>query len=401
MSKRVLLAWELGAGRGHLLILGWIADALRQRGYEPLFALQRLDGIATINQAIGNAEVYQSPVWPGLLDRSAFQAPGKAVSFGDVIGGLGLTSPVAVEGMVRAWERLIARVAPDVIVADFAPACLMAARGRVPTVAVGDGFTLPPVGLKSFTPLDDGGGERKFKEDDLLSVVNGSLQRAGLRPLDFLPEMFAADRSCASSFTELDPYRDNRNEPLAAPWVPEWDQSVPMAREEVFGYFSVEADVRGTALAALAHVAREGIPVRIYVPQLKADAISWLAQNRIQVEPAAIPFEEIQRRARLVVSLGSFGFVSCALAVGIPQIVIPLGIAKGSTGMAIERLGVGRWTQVGANNPVEAALLGQVIIDAFNSEQFAQTAQRLAPDFARRLQPSSAETIAGLVAKLL
>jgi hypothetical protein len=87
--------------------------------------------------------------------------------------------------------------------------------------------------------------------------------------------------------------------------------------------------------------------------------------------------------------------------VGIPQIVIPLGIAKGATGMAIERLGVGRWTQIGANNPVETALLGQVIVDAFNSDQFAETAKRVAPDFARRLKPGSGETIAGLVAELV
>jgi UDP:flavonoid glycosyltransferase YjiC (YdhE family) len=400
MSKRVLLAWELGAGRGHLLILGWIADALRRRGYEPLFALQRLDGLETIRESVGRAEIYQAPVWPGLIDRSAFHTLGKAVSFGDVIGGLGLISPVAVEGMLRAWDGLIARLAPDAIVADFAPACLMAARGRVPTVAVGDGFTLPPAGLKKFTPLDAEGGEPKLKETDLLSVVNEGLAKIGRGPLALLPEMFAADRSRASSFTELDPYRDDRNEPLAAPWVPDWDKSVPMSREEVFGYFSVGADVRGTALAAFAHVAREGIPVRVYIPQLKPDAASWLAENNIHAEPAAIPFEEIQRRARLVVSLGSFGFVSCALAAGIPQIVIPLGIAKGATGMAIERLGVGRWTQIGVTNPVETTLLGQVILEAFNYEHFTETAKRIAPDFARRLRPRPAETIADLATEL-
>jgi hypothetical protein len=276
----------------------------------------------------------------------------------------------------------------------------MAARGRVPTVAVGDGFTLPPAGLKKFTPLDAEGGEPKLKETDLLSVVNEGLAKIGRGPLALLPEMFAADRSRASSFTELDPYRDDRNEPLAAPWVPDWDKSVPMSREEVFGYFSVGADVRGTALAAFAHVAREGIPVRVYIPQLKPDAASWLAENNIHAEPAAIPFDEIQRRARLVVSLGSFGFVSCALAAGIPQIVIPLGIAKGATGMAIERLGVGRWTQIGVTNPVETTLLGQVILEAFNNEQFTETAKRIAPDFARRLRPRPAETIADLATEL-
>jgi len=401
MPKRVLLAWELGAGRGHLLILGWIADALRVRGYEPIFALQRLDGVETIRESIGSAEIYQAPVWPGLLDPSAFHAPGKAVSFGDVIGGLGLSSPVAVEGMLRAWDRLIARIAPDAIVADFAPACLMAARGRVPTLAVGDGFTLPPMNLERFPAIDNEGGERKFDETELLSAANGTLRKIGRAELKFLPDIFAADRSRASSFTELDPYRNERNEALAAPWVPEWDISVPMSRDEVFGYFSVATDVRGTALAALAFVSRAGVPVRVYIPQLNAEAAKWLAESNIQAEKTAIPFDKIQRRARLVVSLGSFGFVSCALAAGIPQIVVPLGIAKSATGMAIDRLGVGRCARVDANNPLEAALLGQVILDAFKGEQFTETAKRVAPDFARRLKPSSAESIAALMSELV
>lgn len=69
--------------------------------------------------------------------------------------------------------------------------------------------------------------------------------------------------------------------------------------------------------------------------------------------------------------------------------------------MAIERLGVGRWTRVGTSNPVETTLLAQVIRETFDSEQFTETAKSVAPDFARRLQPSSADTIADLVTELV
>jgi hypothetical protein len=103
MKKRILLAWELGSGQGHLLILGWIAEALRQRGFEPVFALQRLDGIDTIRAAIGDSECHQSPLWPGLIDRAVYHAPGSPASFGDVLGGHALHRP--------PWSRILPRLA--------------------------------------------------------------------------------------------------------------------------------------------------------------------------------------------------------------------------------------------------------------------------------------------------
>ena len=399
MGKRILLAWELGGGRGHLLILGWIADALRQRGFEPVFALQRLDGIETIRSSIGTNEVFQAPVWPGLIDRSAYHAPGRSVTFGDVLGGLGLSSHAAFEGMLRAWDQLIARIAPAAVVADFAPACLTAARGKVPTVAVGDGFTLPPATLDRFTNFDDD-SMAKFDEAEMLSVVNGVLRNLGGRELRVLPELFAADRSRASSFAELDPYQNDRREPIAAPWVPEWNHAVPMSRDEIFGYFSINTDTRRTILMALAQVVKAGVRVRIYIPDIDAETFSWLAANGIVAEPAPVPFDQIQSRAGLLISLASFGFVSCALASGIPQIVVPQGIAKGATGKAIERLGVGRWTRLNPASPIESALLGQVILETYGNAQFAEKAKILAPDFARRLRPSSADVIAGLVSEI-
>jgi hypothetical protein len=71
MPQRVLLAWELGGGRGHVLILGWIAEVLRQRGFEPVFAVQRLDALDAIRTTMGRGEFYQAPVWLGTLDRRA------------------------------------------------------------------------------------------------------------------------------------------------------------------------------------------------------------------------------------------------------------------------------------------------------------------------------------------
>jgi len=401
MPKRILLAWELGAGRGHLLNLGWIADVLRGRGFEPVFALQRLDGIETIRGSIGTSEVYQAPVWPGLIDRSAYRSPGQDVTFGDVLVGLGLGSPMAVEGMLRAWDQLIVRLAPAAVVADFAPACLAAVRGKVPTVAVGDGFTLPPATLERFTILGNEPGKPKFDETETLSVLNDVLLKQGRGELRALPELFIADRASASSFVELDPYRNDRKEPLVAPWVPDWNRSVSMSRDEIFAYFSIDTETRSTIFLALTQVVRAGLRVRVYIPQLDTESSSWLTANGVSVESAPVPFEQIQRNASLLISLGSLGFVSCGLVSGIPQLVIPPSLATRATGFAFERLGAGRSVLLNPASPIEPTLLAQVIAEAYENTRFSDKAKSLAPDFARRLEPNPAEVAADLVSEIV
>jgi UDP:flavonoid glycosyltransferase YjiC (YdhE family) len=286
-------------------------------------------------------------------------------------------------------------------VADFAPACLLAVRGRVPSIAVGDGFTLPPAELRQFKQFGPEIVTPKYDESSVVAAVNEALLALRRSPIGRLPEIFASDRSCPGAFTELDPYAKERTIPAAAPWVPAWDRNVPMERNEIFGYFSVSAEAQAPLFFALTQVASSGVRVRLHVPHLPSNLAARLASTGIIVEPEPVPFEQIQRRARLVISYGSSGLVSCALAAGIPQIIVPVGIAKGATGRAVERLGVGRCVPVKSDNPLESTLLSQVILEACNENRFVAAAKKLAPDFARRLDPKPAETVADHVDELI
>jgi UDP-N-acetylglucosamine:LPS N-acetylglucosamine transferase len=401
MQRRILLAWELGGGSGHVLRLRWIAEALRQRGYDPVFAIQRLDMRENFGASVGESAFYQAPVWPALIDRSAYSTPRRAVTMADVLADFGMHKPAAVKSMIQAWDRLISLIDPAAVVADFAPACLMAARGRVPSIAVGDGFTLPPAELRQFKQFEPEIVTPKHDESSIVAAVNESLLAHGRSPIGSLPEIFSSDRSCPGAFTELDPYASERTIPAAAPWVPAWDRNVPMERNELFGYFSVNAVVQAPLFFALTQVASSGVRVRLHVPQLRSNVAVRLTSTGMILEPKPVPFEEIQRRARLVISYGSSGLVSCALAAGIPQIIVPVGIAKGATGRAVERLGVGHCFQVKSGNPLESSLLSQVILEACNEDEFVAVAKKLAPDFARRLEPRPADVVAGYVDELV
>jgi rhamnosyltransferase subunit B len=400
MNKRILLAWELGRGRGHAFIAGWIARALKQRGYEPTVALKQLDCVELISTLAPGTPCIQAPIWPTILTGAPIPAIDPPVTMGDTMGQVGLRSTSVVRQVIHAWDQLFALIEPAAVVADFSPGVLLAARGRMPAVAVGDSTTLPPSTMKTFPLLSKRIGHSKFDEAESLDAVNTALKATSRKTLDHLPQVFSAERSCTAAFSELDPYREFRVQPNAAPWAPAWDRTVAREGDEVFGYFSAHTRFQTVIIRALQEVVRSGIPVRVHMPLLDPEAIALLEEIGILVERTPLPFEEIQRRSRLVVSISSLGFVSCALAAAIPQILLPPGIFD-HMGPAIEHLGVGRSIELDAQSPIEPALLAQAIIEAYRDDKLAARAKEVAPDFARRLEPRPEEVVARYVEELI
>jgi rhamnosyltransferase subunit B len=399
MSRKVLLAWELGGGRGHIRILGWAADSLRQRGYEPVFAVRERDVIDTIPASIKDAICLQAPIWPAFRDYSIAATPGSRASFADIVGDLGLRIPDAVGSMVGEWQSLVESVRPAAVVADFAPACLLACRGRVPSIAIGDGFTLPPSTMETFTQFEN--GPPKYDERDLVGSVNEAMRNTSGATIERLPEIFAADRHCTGSFVELDPYSPHRRIATVAPWAPEWDRAAATRRTEVFAYLGVHPPLMATLAEALRYVVSGGVPVRLHIPSMDAATDAAFSGTGAIIEREPVPYETIHSRTRLAVSFGSFGFVSCALAAGIPQIVLPVGMAMECTAKAVQVLGTGRTIRLSPGNPLEGPLLGQVIIEACRDDELTRSAIVRAPDFARRLKPSPAEIVTDLLDELV
>jgi hypothetical protein len=285
-------------------------------------------------------------------------------------------------------------VRPAAIVADVAPGILLAARGRIPTVAVGEGFTLPPATMKNFPHLISGAAQSKYDEHVLLDIVNAELRATSRGSLAYLPEVFRADRSCTAAFAEFDAYRAFRQHPNAGPWMPDWDRSTPREGQDLFGYFSISAPFQSIIVRSLIELAQSGMPVRVHMPQIADEALALLEEQGVAVERAPLPFGEIQRRARFVVSLGSLSFTACALVAGIPQIIFPLGVSKQISGDAIEAIGAGRSLDLNTENPLESALLTQVLAESYGDEKLALRAKEVTPDFIRRLEPRPDETVA-------
>src|SRR5688572_18041129 len=137
---RVLCAWEFGGDLGHVRRWMPIARELRAGGHEPLLVFRDL---ASLGEAARESfDWFQAP----LLRAPARQNP-SPLNASDILLNLGYDDAAGLAGALRAWLSLVELAKPDLVVADYAPTALLAARAaRLPRLTIGTGFSVPRLG---------------------------------------------------------------------------------------------------------------------------------------------------------------------------------------------------------------------------------------------------------------
>jgi hypothetical protein len=196
-GKRVLLATEFVRGGATLVRVLPLAEALGQRGHDVALAVP--------GGAESGFETFDAPRWavpppPGFV----------AVSYADVLMHGGYATPDSLRGLMSGWRDVLVRARPDLLVVDFAPTAMLAARvAGVAMAAVGDGFSLPPmvVPMPSMRPWAEVGCDTLSSiEGRVLAVVNARLVAMQARALGSLCELFLEVPRFLCTFPELDHY---------------------------------------------------------------------------------------------------------------------------------------------------------------------------------------------------
>ncbi|ARS27032.1 nucleotide disphospho-sugar-binding domain-containing protein [Sphingomonas sp. KC8] len=385
---RILIGWELGSGSGHTLKLIDIAAELRRRGHEPILAVQQTGAMPA------DYPLWQAPLWPALITTRRRNATASPSTYGDILVALGLMEPGAVSGLLRGWEAIFAAVRPDAVIAEFAPALMLAARGRAPLLAIGSGFGLPPATLPAFPSLTGAGAVQD--ERRALAHLNRELAVAGLPAIGALPAIFHADRTLVQAFRELDPYR---------PWRPAGDYASPHMTEgaaiadgrgeEVFVYLNGQRPGLEGLLGGLAGC---GLPVRLHDPLIAEADIAILERAGLTFERQRVPFARIAERSRMIIGYGGLGLASAALCAGVPQMIFPFDIEKRMTAAALEEAGLGLRVELAG---MDRAAIAALLIKAFADDALAARAIAAAPGFRARAAVPCAQATADAVDELL
>ena len=122
---KVLFAWELGGGLGHLVPLAPIVAGLRERGHEVFLAARDLRRVDHVFGEFG-VNYLQIPFSHG--KRSTEIRPPR--NFAQILNNCGFGDVAELRGLTAACRSMLDLIRPDLIVCDHAPGAFELSRRR-------------------------------------------------------------------------------------------------------------------------------------------------------------------------------------------------------------------------------------------------------------------------------
>jgi rhamnosyltransferase subunit B len=389
---RVLIGWELGAGRGHIVSMLAMSRALKARGHDVAIAVQRFNALAREALPQG-VRFLQAPLWPGLLngdDRSDWKP---AVTAIDILGRLGLAQPKTLTHLLLAWDGIFSTFDPHIVVADYAPALLLAANGRLPSINIGPGFEVPPTDVDPIPRL--GGAEPGYDEAVMLDIIDADLRDAGREALPTLASVFRSTRGLIAGFPELDPFGRPDGPDFIAPAVGDWAPPSGARGNEIFVYANGPVQRLDAFWQGLSQT---GLPIRVHLPVSDDTLRDRIAALGVTVERKPIPWPLIAARSRMAVNHGAHGIMSALMLAGIPQLALPLDLEKRLHSEAMAKAGFGLMRDP---NILSASQLAADVEKLYADAELASGVRKAAPDFAARVSIPFEESLADAVEALL
>ncbi len=338
-APTVLLANEIGMGRGHIANLAQVVKHLgkdfsfsaglyRKAHTEELHAL----GVETfVSKGMHFSDAYEKdPATEG------------QATWGDYLFATGLAREDVLRRNLHYWIDQISRRSPAVLVAEYAPIAMLAAhvlraRGMaLKTLAVGTAFSVPPATMATFPILLPDYTHSVHQEAEVLALINRILAENSAPPLPSIPALYAVDLALPMAFAQFDPYRKWRDpSELVLPntiTAPHLDNR----GDEVFVYLSYTLQ-EPTIWDALCDLP---LPRRAYLPVASQALKARLRMAGVMVEDTPVPIDLLAARSRLVLNMAQLGTVQMAAVLGLPQVGLPMHLEHSFHGRRAGQKGV-------------------------------------------------------------
>lgn len=342
---RCLMAWEFGSGLGHASRLKSLADGFLREGHEVAFVLRDVVHAGALMRGLP-APVLQAPMWM----HKTIGLPTPTVSLSEILLGNGYLKADSLDALVRGWQSAIDLFSPDVVVADYAPTAVIAARTRgVPCASVGNGFYVPPhasplPAFMNWAPIAQ--GRLAYHEQLLLGSINDVLARHGAQPMTAACEALRADLPLLCTWPEIDPYhrpqgpggdvfRGPTSQPAPGGVAAEWPSG---AGAKVFAYLRAQ---HADSVLALQALAARGCRTVCYMPEVAAGQPAPVPSPHIVYARGPVNLTQALQDCQLVLAHGGESTLAQALMAGKPALLLPMQTEQYLTAQGIEGCGLG------------------------------------------------------------
>lgn len=336
--SRILLAWELGTGFGHLGPFLSLAPGLLGRGHELHVAAREITGACN---AVGSlpVAVHQAPLC--LNTYSGLQEP--PLNFAEILMRYGYLDPPMLRAMIIAWRSLLRLTSADLLIADHAPTALIAARlSGIPYALIGTPFSVPPDThpTPNMRPWLEVPAQRLADSDArVLAAINAVLP-AGAEPLAQISQLFSRAPRFFIGVPETDTYGTRADATYlglagtnTGGILPVWPASTG---KRVFAY--LRADYPHTD-AAMKVLTGSGSRVIAYINGAGPAALQRYAGQGATVVSGRVDLEQLFRQTDLCVTHGP-GTTLVALRLGVPVLILPQHLENFLFAQTLQRIGV-------------------------------------------------------------
>ncbi|QJR15957.1 glycosyltransferase [Usitatibacter palustris] len=379
---RIVFAWELGGSIGHAVASARLGAALAARGHEVAFIFRDLTPLRFLPEA---------QAFP------AFQAPrireeGRATSpsgYAEILQGYGYLDSRSLIGLVGAWRSLLTDWKADLVVADFSPTALLAARTLgLRRVTYGNGFFTPPR-LAPLPPFRIGPevdiARLAENEAQVLAVVNQALAHFSAKPLAQLSGQFETDEDFLCTFAELDHYGTR---PVSHYWGPRMSTDAGASvhwpsggGKKVLVYVQAQFEGLDELIGALRMRPHS---VVAFIPRLDESRRRALEGPRRKISPSMARLDTLLAECDLLVCHGG-EIAPGALMHGVPTLMLPQHYEQFLMSLRMQQLGAGLAPGAPPAPGEITALLDRLLAEPAHKTNAASYAKRH-PQFSPREQ---------------
>ena len=378
-----LLAWEHGNGRGHVVPLRTVAEAVRDR-FEFDAALCKLD---FKDELAGLCNPVQGPWLPFSDEYRKAQGNPVASTRGEFMGDLGLRRPEILRECIGWWQGVMRECEISLVIADSAPCALLAARGLgIPSVSIGSGYLAPPPNMDAFPVLLPRYSTRIYDEAEIVECINSVIPEFGIPKLERLPEVDTSTDQLVFTLDILDPYTEWRLQPLLPPIIGGEVEFVP-GGDEIYVYFSTTETSDPGLMEAIGSL---GVPVRAFTPGIDDKVADDLTRRGVHVERSPLPLDLVAKRSRLLINSAQHGTLCMGLAAGLPQVSAPQFLEQEYNAEAAKSLGTVAIADQADRN---AGPFRSIVLNAYEDAAMARRARDLADNLKSHFQANQRKLI--------
>jgi len=337
---KILFAWELGLGFGHLSPYLDLIRRLRKEKHKVYFAARDVGNAERIfaNEAV---TVVQAPFNP----RGVSNPIKMPRTHSHLLHNIGFNDPTLLTGRIKAWQELNKFIKPDLVIYDHSPTAQLAMRHtKTKDVLCGTGFTVPP----GKVPMPNMRFWEKVDENKLLNIekhitdrVNLAMKGLKLPELVNIADLMKSDATILMSFKELDHYgpRDDAKYvgiPLTEDYgeSPKWPDGGQL---KVFAYLYPFK----TLAAMLTILKNSDISAIIYAPEVQRGLKEKHKHPRLSFVENPLRMSEVTRQCDIGVTNGTHGTSLSLLLAGKPVLALPQNMERLLVGIRIRETGAG------------------------------------------------------------